>query len=115
MRYPDGHKEEVRVRIIGAAAKALRRYGLDGVSIPALMKRVGLTHGGFYVHFKDRDELVAAAIRAAADETGQGVFTMQPNMAASLRAYLSKEHVAHPEHGCIIAAAGTDAPRQSAP
>ena len=46
MRYPEGHKEAMRARIVEAASRALRRDGLDAVSIPALMKSVGLTHGG---------------------------------------------------------------------
>ena len=64
MRYPEGHKEPVRARIVQAAAFALRAKGLDGVSIPALMKNVGLTHGTFYAHFENRDALVAKAVRA---------------------------------------------------
>src|SRR5262245_188353 len=58
MRYPEGHKEAVRASIVESAARVLRRDGLDGVSIPALMKEAGLTHGGFYGYFKNRDELV---------------------------------------------------------
>ena len=73
MRYPDGHKEQVRAQIVRTAARALRELGLEGISIPALMKKAGLTHGGFYVHFKDRDDLVAAAVEHAAAETGARV------------------------------------------
>jgi TetR/AcrR family transcriptional repressor of nem operon len=113
MRYPDGHKAEVRARIVEAASHAIRRDGLDGVSIPALMKQVGLTHGGFYAHFRDRDELVAAAVGVAADETAERVFG--GDLAASLDAYLSAAHLAHPDVGCVVAALGAEAPRQKAP
>lgn len=74
MRCPDGHKEAVREQIVRVTAEALRRHGLSGVSIPALMKSAGLTHGGFYAHFATRDELVAEAIRAAASDTSRGTF-----------------------------------------
>lgn len=47
------------------AARALRRDGIDAVSIPKLMKLAGLTHGGFYGHFRDREELIAKAIARA--------------------------------------------------
>jgi TetR/AcrR family transcriptional regulator, transcriptional repressor for nem operon len=116
MRYPEGHKEAVRATIVKNAARALRRAGLTGVSIPALMKQAGLTHGGFYAHFKSRDELVAAAVLSAADETGEALFSKDAgDLATTLRAYLSKEHVAHPERGCVLAALGTEGRQQSAP
>ncbi|MCK6552241.1 TetR/AcrR family transcriptional regulator [Myxococcota bacterium] len=114
MRYPEGHKEQVRERIVLRAAQALRKSGLSGVSIPALMKKAGLTHGGFYAHFRDRDELVAAAVDVAADQTGAAVFESSPDLKTVLERYLSETHVAHPEQGCVLAALGTDGPRQSA-
>jgi TetR/AcrR family transcriptional repressor of nem operon len=115
MRYSAEHKESVRARIVEAASRALRKSGLDGVSIPALMKKVGLTHGGFYAHFSDRDALVAEAVRHASEETGARVFDASPDLGAALEAYLSPMHAAHPEHGCVIAALGADAARQRAP
>jgi TetR/AcrR family transcriptional repressor of nem operon len=116
MRYPKGHKQEVRSRIVEAAARALRKEGLDGVSIPALMEEVGLTHGGFYGHFSSRDELVAEAIRLAGSETASRVFADDSGgIEALLAVYLSKGHVQRPERGCVLAALGTEAVRQSAP
>ncbi|MBL8680416.1 MAG: TetR/AcrR family transcriptional regulator [Myxococcales bacterium] len=114
MRYTDEHKAEVRARIVAEASAALRRAGLDGVSIPALMKRAGLTHGGFYAHFEDRDELVAEAVEHAAGQTSESVFEPAKGIGAVLDAYLSREHVRHPERGCVVAALGADGPRQKA-
>lgn len=116
MRYPPGHKEAVRATIVTNAARALRRGGLDGVSIPDLMKASGLTHGGFYVHFQNRDDLVAAAVVVAAEETGASVLERAPgDVQAMLAGYLSQSHVDHPEGGCVVAALGTEAARQAAP
>lgn len=116
MRYPDGHKEAVRASIVATAARALRKGGLAGVAIPALMKKAGLTHGGFYGHFKNRDELVAAAVLAAAEETGRAVLSSEAgDLAFSLKTYLSREHVAHPEQGCVVAALGAEGRHQPAP
>ncbi len=56
------HKERTRARILDEAAGAMRASGADGISVAALMKRAGLTHGGFYAHFESRDDLVAHAI-----------------------------------------------------
>jgi AcrR family transcriptional regulator len=115
MRYPAGHKEAVHERIVAAAANALRERGLSAVSIPELMRAIGLTHGGFYSHFESRDELVAAAIEAAGAQNAQKVFGEDVPLADALRTYLSPEHVAHPEVGCVVAALGTDGTRQAKP
>jgi TetR/AcrR family transcriptional repressor of nem operon len=112
MRYSAEHKESVRARIVEAAAKALRRSGLDGVSVPALMKKAGLTHGGFYVHFADKDELVAEAVRFAAHQTARRVFEGSAGVEEMLAAYLSMGHVDHREEGCVLGALGTEAPHQ---
>ncbi len=115
MRYPAGYKEGVRASIVAAAASALRRDGIDGVSIPALMKQVGLTHGGFYAHFRNRNELVAAAVLAAANETVDRVLAYEPTMEAVVDVYLSTTHVDGPGDGCVLAALGTEARSQPAP
>jgi TetR/AcrR family transcriptional regulator, transcriptional repressor for nem operon len=114
MRYPDGHKQAVRGHIVDAAAEAFRRHGLAGVSIPALMKRAGLTHGGFYAHFKNRNQLVAEAVESAAADTAQRVFESSASLDDALAHYLSLGHIVAPQHGCVVAALGTDGARQPA-
>lgn len=112
MRYPEGHKESVRETIVESASRAFRRHGLQGVSIPALMKEAGLTHGGFYSHFENRDELVAEAIEFAAMRSAGGVMSENLPLADTAEKYLSKGHLLNPENGCVLAALGTDAVRQ---
>ena len=48
MRYAAEHKDQTRSALLKAAAEEMRAHGPDGVSVAAVMKRVGLTHGGFY-------------------------------------------------------------------
>ncbi|MFO0742177.1 MAG: TetR/AcrR family transcriptional regulator [Labilithrix sp.] len=115
MRYPEGHKESVRAEILTHAARALRRFGLSGVSVPKLMKEAGLTHGGFYVHFANRDELVAEAVVAAAERTAASALAPDRGIEGVLDTYLSEPHVEHPEEGCVLAALGSDARNQSPP
>lgn len=112
MRYPEGHKPAASARIIQAASEALRRSGAAGISIAAVMKQVGLTHGTFYVHFEDRDALVAAAVRAAAEGTAADVFADDLLLAQTMGRYLSQAHLDRPDHGCVLAAMGTEGPRQ---
>jgi TetR/AcrR family transcriptional repressor of nem operon len=112
MRYPDGHKESVGARIVEAASRALRQDGVDAVTIPKLMKSAGLTHGGFYVHFRDRDDLITKAVAHAASESP---LVSDKSAAETFDAYLSKKHVLHPEYGCVVAALGAEGARQKGP
>jgi TetR/AcrR family transcriptional regulator, transcriptional repressor for nem operon len=46
-------------------AADLGRDGIDGLAVAELMQEAGLTHGGFYRHFRSRDQLVAEAAQRA--------------------------------------------------
>jgi TetR/AcrR family transcriptional repressor of nem operon len=111
-------KAETRERILRAAARAIRKHGYEGVGVADVMKEAGLTHGGFYAHFESRDALLAAAADQAGAESienlTRAIATAKPGqeLMALVDAYLSEGHVAAPERGCAIAAAGTEVPRQ---
>jgi AcrR family transcriptional regulator len=64
MPYPAAHKAETRARIIRSARSMFNRHGFEQVSIDDIMKKAGLTRGGFYHHFKSKDELYAEAVRS---------------------------------------------------
>lgn len=65
--YPEGHKLKVRGRIIESAAKAIRASGVQGISVPFIMKGAGLTHGGSIptLTIKSNWSLKLAALRSA--------------------------------------------------
>jgi len=119
MRYDSDHKARTRERILDEAASAIRAAGPQGVSVGGLMKKAGLTHGGFYAHFDSREEMLAeAADRAGADTVAtmaRVAAAAPPEQAlnALLRAYLSKAHVESVETGCAVAALGSEMPRQA--
>ena len=54
-------KRESLDRILDAAARRLREKGLDGTAIVPVMREAGLTHGTFYSHFANKDDLASAA------------------------------------------------------
>lgn len=60
-------KEATRLALVRAAIDLFTLRGFDGPSLDAICARAGYTRGAFYVHFKDRDELIAAAMRHALD------------------------------------------------
>ncbi len=55
-------KRETRTALIVAAMSAFAEEGLDAPSLDAICERAGYTRGAFYVHFRDREELIAAVM-----------------------------------------------------
>lgn len=120
MRYSETHKEETRRKVLKAAATAVRAKGPDGVGVAEIMAHAGLTHGGFYAHFPNKEALVAAAITEAFDQSGRRFARLTEGMSgpealsAFVDIYVTREHRDHPERGCPIAALSSELPRQSA-
>jgi AcrR family transcriptional regulator len=52
--------QELSLRILKAAELVLRRDGAEGFAIGAVAKAAGVSVGGIYGRFRDRDELVSA-------------------------------------------------------
>jgi len=63
MPYSASHKLETRQRILESARRLFNAKGFLDVSIDEVMDHAGLTHGGFYRHFRDKGELYAEAVR----------------------------------------------------
>ena len=120
MIKPGSKKEETRERILRAAARAIRKHGYEGVGVADVMKEAGLTHGGFYAHFESRDALLAAAADQAGAESiehlTRAIAAAKPGqeLIALVDTYLSDGHLAAPEQGGAVAAAGSEVPRQQA-
>jgi len=118
MRYSETHKQETHRKVVRAAAAAVRARGPEGVGVAEIMREVGLTHGGFYAHFPNKEALVAAAIDEAFGQSARRFSRMLEGLdgARSLRAfvdaYVSMEHRGNPAGGCPIAALSSDLPRQ---
>ena len=114
-------RELTHERILDAAARAIRRAGHTGASVAEVMKEAGLTHGGFYAHFDSREQLVASAIGYAgmqsAQNLAQSMAVLQKKGRSPFRAlvesYLSPAHMAAIEAGCVVAALGSEIPRQT--
>src|SRR6266404_4903759 len=116
MGHSRSSKAKTHKRIVQIASKRFREEGLAGIGIADLMKEAGLTVGGFYKHFKSRDDLVAEAVGSAL-----GVWKRQVDAAASdgplvtyeslVDEYLSEAHRNHPGTGCPIGALAGDLAR----
>jgi TetR/AcrR family transcriptional repressor of nem operon len=110
MRYRPEHKVEIHQKIVKDASRRVRAEGITGAAVSTVMRDAGLTHGGFYKHFGNKDELLmeslSEAFREIADGLAQAAKESQPGTAwkAILKAYLSPEHCEHSECGCPLAA-----------
>ncbi|HEX7798589.1 MAG TPA: TetR/AcrR family transcriptional regulator [Vicinamibacterales bacterium] len=104
-----------RTRILNVAGTLFRERGFDGIGVADIMKRAGLTHGGFYGHFSSKEDLSAEIIaRVLSDQDWLQQLTGLENPTARdvVRGYLSSRHRDDPGHGCMFAALGSDVARQ---
>ena len=112
-------KQETHETIVREAAAAIRAHGYQGVSVADIMKRAGLTHGGFYAHFASRDAMCTEAIERAGAESIERLRRAAAEaprggaVDAMVEAYLSDRHVAEAARGCAIVAVGTETARQA--
>jgi TetR/AcrR family transcriptional repressor of nem operon len=117
MRYPPSHKNATRRRILEAAGQAFREHGVAETGVDEVMRRAGLTHGGFYAHFRDKTELIAEACAAAFDAAVPNLdrIARLPTVAARARmlidSYLSSHHRDNRGSGCLVVAVGADMAR----
>jgi len=117
MRYDADHKEMTHRRILRNAAREVRARGLQGPAVAEVMKASGLTVGGFYKHFRNREELLAEAIEAGFSDFSEHVVDRLKEVPAGerwkqiVRWYLTLDHCEHPEVGCPVAALASDVAR----
>ncbi len=124
MPYSPEHKEETRKRIVVSARRLFNRRGFTEVSIDEIMGEIGLTRGGFYNHFSNKDELFAEALldmtNNPPDETYDGVkmdFCAPPEVLSQgiINSYLSRSHFDDVEGGCPMIALPSDVARGGEP
>ena len=119
MPYSASHKLHTRQRILESARRLFNSKGFTEVSIGEIMENAGLTHGGFYRHFKDKDELYAEAVRwflcaeAPAPWRRPRRNAHKPRAQRMLDAYFSHDHFDDKESCCPLIALPSDVARGS--
>jgi TetR/AcrR family transcriptional repressor of nem operon len=118
MRYSREHKAQNHEKILSMAARSFREHGGDSSGIETVMKKVGLTKGGFYRHFKSKDDLFVEAVARAFDEMGRGMVEVARSapegqaLRAIIEHYLSARHANSPGTGCVLSALGPELARK---
>jgi TetR/AcrR family transcriptional repressor of nem operon len=100
-----------RTAIVKAAADLFRARGLGGVGVAEIMQAAGLTHGGFYGHFKSKDALAAEACSAAFAEGLERVAS-DTDIASYVTNYFSETHRDRRDGGCPMVALGSEITHQ---
>lgn len=120
MPYSQEHKADVRKRIVESARILFNREGFAEVSIDDIMAEVGLTRGGFYNHFRNKDELYAEAVASFLNGRGKtwrddaGVDPEHggpKTVRAMIDSYLSPEHLGDLDGQCPMIALPSDVAR----
>ncbi|HEY9081069.1 TetR/AcrR family transcriptional regulator [Magnetovibrio sp.] len=115
MGYPPEHKPQTRQRIVESARYLWKAHGYANVTINQIMKDAGLTRGGFYAHFKSKDDLFAEAALDTGVMERYRALASDPNVSTRevfegvLDYYLSAAHRDNPAEGCPLVALSEDA------
>jgi len=119
MPYSAEHKQDTRQRILRSGARLFNRKGFAEVTIGEIMTGAGLTHGGFYRHFRSKDELYSEVITQFLcrppepwqTKTAERCAPGQPYAVYVVDAYLSREHLDDVDGSCPLIGLPTDVAR----
>jgi TetR/AcrR family transcriptional regulator, transcriptional repressor for nem operon len=120
MPYTEQHKRQTRERIVEAARRLFNKRGFSDVSIDEIMSAAGLTRGGFYNHFKTKDELYAETLNAftctnPTENWGEAEVDFNKHGVELARqmvtGYVSQHHLSDIENQCPLIALPSDVAR----
>lgn len=110
--------QENRKNIENISSQLIRDKGFS-VSVSDLMKAVGLTHGGFYKHFQNKDELIDIACKDTFRQSEQKWNSIIAETGSEQEAlnliftrYLSEKNLADPGKSCPLSSLSMDVARE---
>jgi TetR/AcrR family transcriptional regulator, transcriptional repressor for nem operon len=108
MRYSKEHKAGARQRLLDSSARHVKQHGFAASGVDALATAAGVTTGSLYKHFDGKSDLFASVIHAELQRTAERFAKIRPGdtdaVEKVIAAYLSLQHVRHPELGCPLPA-----------
>jgi TetR/AcrR family transcriptional regulator, transcriptional repressor for nem operon len=118
LRLTREQAEQNRRLIVETASRMFRLQGVENVAVADVMKESGFTHGGFYNHFKSKDDLATEAVASAFDHAAKNLSEdiasgndPQKALNAILANYLSPAHRDTSTGGCPATAFPVDSAR----
>lgn len=116
MRVSRETAQKNRQNVVRTASEQFRMHGYDGIGIANLMKAAGMTQGGFYKQFENKEALECEATELALNDNRElwsKAIEGQNDPVDALKAwYLSPEHVSAVGQGCTYATLAAEANRQ---
>ncbi len=110
MGYSQAQKAETHRRIVEIASRRFLEVGIDGIGVADLMKEAGVTVGGFYKHFRSREDLVLQAVEHSVKQIEDRQAKAR-SLLDFVDFYLSEFHRDNPGFGCALGALSGDVAR----
>ncbi len=120
MSFRTRTKKASHSKIRETASRMIREEGLTATSVHKVMERSGFTVGGFYAHFRSREQMIRRAFLEAVrqrQDLVMGLLQGRPPrewLPCFLKSYLTAGHVEDRENGCAWAALLSELPRTDA-
>ena len=118
LRLTKEKADQNRRLIVDTASRLFRTRGVENVAVADLMKESGFTHGGFYNHFKSKEELVTEVVTCSFNDAAKYLSEKiaagsdpQKGLTSSLSEYLSPAHRDARDGGCPASALPVDSAR----
>jgi AcrR family transcriptional regulator len=116
MPYTPEHRAQTKQKVTEAARTLFNTRGFDGVSIDQIMAEAGLSRGGFYHHFNNKEELFAATVDSFCAAFSEEVeretnLSGPPLIQAFMDGYLGDAHFEEPSAQCPMIAVPSDVSR----
>ncbi|MBL7558155.1 MAG: TetR/AcrR family transcriptional regulator [Bdellovibrionaceae bacterium] len=113
MRVSQEEKAQIKEKILVETLASLKVWGQNAAPVDKIMKRLGLTSGALYSHFKSKDDLIAQVIlreldRLIAQHSEQYKKYGSQTVAKFVEYYLDERHIDAVERGCVFVALGSD-------
>jgi TetR/AcrR family transcriptional regulator, transcriptional repressor for nem operon len=118
LRLTDEQASDNRRLVVETASRMFRLHGIENISVASIMKESGFTHGGFYNHFKSKEDLATKAISTSFERATNDLSeklssgrNSQKGLTFVIADYLSSSHRDTNSGGCPASAFPVDASR----
>jgi TetR/AcrR family transcriptional repressor of nem operon len=107
---PESSARQTRERILLTAMELFRKHGFHNTSLAQILRRADITKGGFYFHFKSKEELGFAALKRTRDfwiKNVIGALEKEPDARSRIRKMveiMTQMYRGDIFHGCALLA-----------
>ncbi|MBR1851748.1 MAG: TetR/AcrR family transcriptional regulator [Lachnospiraceae bacterium] len=85
--FSDEERAEIKIALMESALELFHEQGKKSLSIRELTKRAGISQGGFYTFWEDKDALILDVIRYRAAQKLEAIVPLFPESLASPRKF----------------------------